>query len=173
MAALAIALQALGFGSGDEVIVPGLTWVACASAVLHLGARPVLADIDPATLGVTGEALRPRIGPRTAAVLGVHMYATRVAMPALADLCAERGLPLIEDGSQAHGAVRSETDHDDGFVRTHRTDPWRVSRSFRTMRRGVVGRPALYRWAMDRTQSPSGRRQGRPRLLARQRPWAV
>jgi len=103
-AALTIALQALDIGPGDEVIVPGLTWVACASAVLHIGARPVLADIDPQTLVMTVETVRPLMGPRTAAVLGVPMYASRADMPGLARLCEGAGIALIEDGSQAHGA---------------------------------------------------------------------
>src|SRR5256886_11563413 len=72
-AALTIALQALGVGSGDEVIVPGLTWVACASAVLHLGARPVLADVDSATLTLDPAQAAEAITGRTRAIMAVHL----------------------------------------------------------------------------------------------------
>lgn len=103
-AALTIALQALDVGFGDEVIVPALTWVACASSVANLGAIPVVVDVDPASLCASPDAVRSAITPRTRAVLGVHMYASRVDAYALETLCAEHGLPLIEDASQAHGA---------------------------------------------------------------------
>lgn len=104
-AALTAALQALGIGPGDEVVVPGLTWVACASAVLHLGARPVFADIGADSLCCTPETIRPLIGSRTAAVLGVHMYSSRADLEGLERLCADHDCHLIEDASQAHGAT--------------------------------------------------------------------
>ncbi|MDB5692671.1 MAG: kanB [Alphaproteobacteria bacterium] len=107
-AALTIALQAVGIGPGDEVIVPGLTWVACASAVAHLGAVPVLADICPTSLCMAPEAVEAAITPATRAVLAVHMYASRVDVGRLQNICDERGLLLIEDASQAHGGSLSE-----------------------------------------------------------------
>lgn len=103
-AALTIALQSLDVAFGDEVIVPALTWVACASAVANLGAVPVVVDVDPDSWCASLEAVRSAITPRTRAVLGVHMYASRIDAKALERLCAEHGLPLIEDASQAHGA---------------------------------------------------------------------
>lgn len=103
-AALTIALQALGVGPGDEVIVPGLTWVACASAVCHVGAVPVLADVDPATLCLSTAAARDSLSPRTAAIMVVHLYSSLAPMNQLRELAGDTGLPLIEDASQAHGA---------------------------------------------------------------------
>lgn len=103
-AALTIALQSLGIGSGDEVIVPGLTWVACASAVCHVGAIPILADIDPATLCISPASTRSLITSRTAAIMMVHLYSSLAPIAQLRDLAANAGLALIEDASQAHGA---------------------------------------------------------------------
>lgn len=103
-AALTAALQALEVGPGDEVVVPGLTWVACASAVLNLGATPILVDADPMSLCAALPGIEAAIGPATKAVLGVHMYASRIDLPALQSLCASRGIPVVEDASQAHGA---------------------------------------------------------------------
>lgn len=106
-AALTIALQALGIGPGDEVIVPGLTWVACASAVCHVGAVPVLADVVPETLCLSPEACRAAFTPHTRAIMVVHLYSAMADMEALRTLARERGVALIEDASQAHGAVRN------------------------------------------------------------------
>jgi L-glutamine:scyllo-inosose aminotransferase/L-glutamine:2-deoxy-scyllo-inosose/3-amino-2,3-dideoxy-scyllo-inosose aminotransferase len=102
--ALTIALQALGVGRGDEVLVPGLTWVACASAVVNIGAAPVLVDIDPQTLAMDPQKARAACTPRTAAILVVHPYCSVADLDAFTRLSAELGLPLIEDCAQAHGA---------------------------------------------------------------------
>lgn len=103
-AALTIALQALDVGPGDEVIVPGMTWVACAGAVAHLGAVPVLVDIDPRNLCMDPARAEAAIGPQTRALLAVHMYSSRADMGRLLDICRKHGIHLVEDGSQAHGA---------------------------------------------------------------------
>jgi L-glutamine:scyllo-inosose aminotransferase/L-glutamine:2-deoxy-scyllo-inosose/3-amino-2,3-dideoxy-scyllo-inosose aminotransferase len=103
-AALTIALQALGVGPGDEVIVPGLTWVACASAVLHLGARPVLADVDPATLTLDPARAVEAITGRTRAIMAVHFANSVADLDAFTNLAARTGIPFIEDCAQAHGA---------------------------------------------------------------------
>jgi len=102
-AALAIALQAVEIGPGDEVIVPGLTWVACASAVAHLGAVPVLVDISTTSLCMAPDAVEAAITPATKAILAVHMYASRADIGRLQGICDRHGLLLIEDASQAHG----------------------------------------------------------------------
>jgi len=102
--ALLAALTALGVGPGDEVVVPGLTWVACASAVVRAGAFPVLVDVDPHTLCVDHRAVEAAITPRTAALLAVHLYSAMAEMDELRQIAAGNGLPLIEDASQAHGA---------------------------------------------------------------------
>ncbi len=104
-AALTIALQALGIGPGDQVVVPGMTWVACASAVANLGALPILVDIDPKTLCMSPEAIESAITPATRAVLAVHMYASRANLRPIEAICNQSGIEMIEDASQAHGAT--------------------------------------------------------------------
>ncbi len=103
-AALTIALQAAGVGLGDDVLVPGLTWVACASAVLHIGARPVLVDCNPRTLAMDPEAARAAATDRTAAILVVHPYCSVADLDAFVALAGALNIPLIEDCAQAHGA---------------------------------------------------------------------
>jgi L-glutamine:scyllo-inosose aminotransferase/L-glutamine:2-deoxy-scyllo-inosose/3-amino-2,3-dideoxy-scyllo-inosose aminotransferase len=102
--ALVVALRALGVGPGDEVLVPGLTWVACASSVLSIGAVPVLVDVDSRTLCMSADAARAAIRPSTAAILLVHQYCTVADIDAFLAISRDTGVPLIEDCSQAHGA---------------------------------------------------------------------
>ena len=102
--ALVAALLALGVEPGQEVIVPGLTWVACATAVLRVNAIPVLVDVEPETLCLSPDAVAAAITPRSAAVLAVHLYSAMAAMDRLRELSEHHGLALIEDAAQAHGA---------------------------------------------------------------------
>lgn len=102
--ALVIALEALNIGAGDEVIIPGLTWIASASAVMAVNAIPVIVDIDPRTLCIDPGAIRAAIGPRTKAISVVHLYSSVCDLDAITDLCRRHGLALIEDCAQAHGA---------------------------------------------------------------------
>ena len=104
-AALTIALQALSVGPGDEVVLPGLAWVACAASVCNLGATPVLADIDPQTLCMTTDTARAVMSDRTRAIMALHLYSSRAPMTSLEQLARECGVPLIEDASHAHGAL--------------------------------------------------------------------
>jgi len=104
-AALLVALEALDIGPGDEVIVPGLTWVANASAVLRANAVPVLVDVDPDTLCLSVEATRRALSQRTRAICVVHLYSSMADMDELATVAAQAGVPLIEDCAQAHGAA--------------------------------------------------------------------
>ena len=106
-AALHVALIAAGLGPGDHVIVPAFTFVATALAVLHAGAVPVFADIEPRTLGLDPAAVERAITPATRAVMPVHMHGTPCEIDALVELCARRGLVLIEDAAQAHGATHA------------------------------------------------------------------
>lgn len=103
--ALTIALEALGIGHGDEVLVPGLTWVACATAVARVGANPVLVDIDPATLCMSPSAARRALTPATKAIVLVHAYCSVADVDAFRALAQDHGLRLVEDCSQAHGAL--------------------------------------------------------------------
>ncbi len=103
-AALAILLRAVGIGPGDEVIVPAHTFVASAFAVLHAGATPVLCDVEDATGLLDLEAAAALVGPRTAAVLPVHLYGQLCDLEALRAFASRRGLAVVEDAAQAHGA---------------------------------------------------------------------
>jgi dTDP-3-amino-3,4,6-trideoxy-alpha-D-glucose transaminase len=104
-AALTLMLQAAGIGPGDEVIVPAHTFVATALAVLHAGAEPVCVDVEQGTGLIDPGAVRAAIGPRTAAVLPVHLYGQTCAMDELEALCDRDGLALFEDAAQAQGAT--------------------------------------------------------------------
>jgi len=103
-AALAIALEAMDLGPGDEVIVPGMTWVACPKAVYNVGATPILVDIDPETLCMSPEAAKAAITDKTRAILLVHAYCSLADLDAFLAISNDTGIPILEDCSQAHGA---------------------------------------------------------------------
>lgn len=102
--ALELALMALGIGAGDEVIVPARTFIACATAIMRVGATPVFADVDLRTQGLSRTTVEPLINSRTRAILVVHLGGH--PSPLLADVSwvRDRNLYLIEDFSQAVGA---------------------------------------------------------------------
>ncbi|MFI0452141.1 DegT/DnrJ/EryC1/StrS family aminotransferase [Actinomadura sp. 6N118] len=102
--ALTIAFEALGLSRGAEVLVPGLTWVACASAVAGAGLVPVLVDIDPDTLCMSPAAAAAALTARTEAILLVHYACNTADLDAFMDLARRHGLALVEDCAQAHGA---------------------------------------------------------------------
>jgi dTDP-4-amino-4,6-dideoxygalactose transaminase len=102
--ALTIALRALGVGEGDEVVVPGVSFFATAEAVVNAGARPAFADLDPETHCMTAATVEPVLGPRTRALLPVHLFGNVVPMDELMDLAAVHGLYVLEDAAQAAGA---------------------------------------------------------------------
>lgn len=103
--ALVLILRALGAGPGDEVIVPAFSFFATAEAVLLVGATPVFADVDPATLNLDPADAAARVTARTVGVLGVHLYGRPFDAPGLEALCRRHGLWLAEDAAQAHGAA--------------------------------------------------------------------
>jgi CDP-6-deoxy-D-xylo-4-hexulose-3-dehydrase len=90
---------------GGEVIVPPLTWVSDIAAVLHCGFEPVFVDIDPRTLGMDTEQVIARLTPRTRAVFLTHILGYNALTPRLLDELAHRGIPLIEDVCESHGAT--------------------------------------------------------------------
>ena len=100
---LEAALVACDVGDGDEVIVPGMTFVASAGAALSVNASPVLVDIDPDTLCIDVAAAEAAITPRTRAIIAVHVAGAAADLDGLTDLCVRRGLRLIEDCAHAHG----------------------------------------------------------------------
>lgn len=104
-AALTIMLQAAGIGSGDEVIVPAHTFLATALSVMQVGAKPVWVDVEAGTGLIDPRAVEAAIGPRTVAVITVHLYGQVCAMGELRTLAERHGLALFEDAAQAHGAT--------------------------------------------------------------------
>ena len=101
---LQCALQSVGVVPGDEVIVPGLTWVATAQAALDIGANVVFADIDPESLCLDPEAFRRSITPRTKAVIPVHLYGCMCDMDAIMSISREHGIKVVEDVAHQHGS---------------------------------------------------------------------
>lgn len=103
--ALILALRALGIGPGDEVIVPDYTFLATATAVLHVGASPVLVDVDPETYCLDLAVVEAHITGRTRAVIPVHLFGQPVDLAGLMDLAAAHRLSVIEDNAQALGGT--------------------------------------------------------------------
>lgn len=103
--ALHLALIAAGVGPGDEVITVPMTFVATTWSISYVGARPVFVDVDVATRTMCAEQVESKITPRTKAILPVHLYGQPANMKDLLDISKRRGIPLIEDAAQAHGAT--------------------------------------------------------------------
>lgn len=101
--ALELALLALGVGPGDEVIVPSFTFVSTANAVLRVGAQPVLADIEPVTLGLDPRDAEQRLSSRTRALLPMHYAGLAADLDGLLELAGRRRLLLVEDAAQGFG----------------------------------------------------------------------
>ena len=100
--ALAAAMIAAGLGPGDEVLIPAHTYMATATSVLATGAIPVIVDIDE-TITIDPKAVEATIGPRTKAVVPVHMWGAACDMDAIMDIAARHGLTVIEDACQGVG----------------------------------------------------------------------
>lgn len=102
--AIAIGLRALGIGPSDEVIVPSLSFFATVEPVVTIGATPVFADVDPDSWVMTPATVEPLIGERTKALIPVHIFGNPAPVPELVELAAPRGIKVLEDAAQAHGA---------------------------------------------------------------------
>lgn len=102
---LELLLRAHGVGPGDEVITTPRTFMASASAIVMVGARPVFADVDRHSGNISAETIAPHITPRTRAVLPVHLAGWPCEMDAIMDLARAHDLVVIEDCAQAHGAT--------------------------------------------------------------------
>ncbi|HET7452136.1 MAG TPA: DegT/DnrJ/EryC1/StrS family aminotransferase [Thermoanaerobaculia bacterium] len=102
--ALLVALTALDVGPGDEVVVPAFSFFATAGVVSRLGAVPVFADVEPATLTLAPESFEAKVGPRTRAVVPVHLYGQAADLDSILEIARRRGIAVIEDACQAIGA---------------------------------------------------------------------
>jgi dTDP-4-amino-4,6-dideoxygalactose transaminase len=103
--AVQLALRASGTRPGDEVVTVSHTAVATVAAVELADARPVLVDIDPASCTLDPALVEPALSPRTRAILPVHLYGTTVEMGPILEIARRRGLSVVEDCAQAHGAT--------------------------------------------------------------------
>jgi len=101
---LEMALEALGVGEGDEVIVPAISFIATATAVSRVGAKPVFVDIEHDTFNIGAERVREAIGPKTKAIMPVHFGGPMADMDSLMAISREHGIPVIEDAAHAHGS---------------------------------------------------------------------
>lgn len=103
-AALQLALLAKGIGRGDEVVIPAMTFFATGEAVSLTGATPVFVDVDPVTLTMDVAELESAVTSATKAIVPVHLYGQAANLGAIGEVAAKRGIPVIEDACQAHGA---------------------------------------------------------------------
>jgi perosamine synthetase len=107
-AGLHLALRAVGLARGEEVVTSPFSFVASANAVLYEGARPVFADIDPVTLNLDPQAAAAAVGPRTRALLPVHIFGYPAALPAFEEIAHSHGLAIVEDACEALGARHAD-----------------------------------------------------------------
>ncbi len=150
--ALELALTALGIGKGDEVIVTSRSFIASASAIVMVGAQPVFADVDEDSQNVTRQSIAAVLSDKTKAVIAVHLAGWPCDMDSIMALAEERGLFVVEDCAQAHGALykgRSvgsighvaawsfcqdkimTTGGEGGMLTTNRTEYWKRAWSFK------------------------------------------
>jgi dTDP-4-amino-4,6-dideoxygalactose transaminase len=101
---LEIALEALGIGEGDEVIVPAISFISTATAVSRMRAIPVFVDIEPGTFNIDPARIAEAIGPKTRAIVPVHFGGPMADMDTIAAIASAHGLPIAEDAAHAHGS---------------------------------------------------------------------
>jgi len=149
--ALHVVVAALGLQAGDEVIVPGYTWISTANVVEYMGAKPVFCDVDLATFNIDPAAIEPLITERTVGLLPVHLFGLPAAMAPVMDLAAKHGLWVVEDCACSLGGIydgrhtgtfgeagcfsfhprKSITTGEGGMITTQRDDLAELARSLR------------------------------------------
>jgi len=102
-AAIDAAIEAIGIGPGDEVIMPSFTIISCVAQIVRNGGKPVLIDADPHTWNMDVRTIEQKITPRTKAIMAVHIYGLPVDMDPLLSIASKHGLAVIEDAAQMHG----------------------------------------------------------------------
>ncbi len=102
-AAIDAAVEALGIGPGDEVILPSFTIISCVLQIVRAGAVPVLVDSDPATFNMNVDEIEAKITARTRAIIVAHIYGLPVDMDRVLDIARKHGLRVIEDAAEMHG----------------------------------------------------------------------
>jgi len=101
---LEMALETLGIGAGDEVIVPAISFISTATAVSRVGATPVFVDIEADTFNIDAARILEAIGPKTRAIIPVHFGGPMADMDAITAVASAHGLPILEDAAHAHGS---------------------------------------------------------------------
>lgn len=119
-AGMHLLLRSAGVGPGDEVVIPAITFPATFNAVLHAGARPVLADVLPGRLTIDPRSIEKVLSPRTRAIVPVHLYGWPCDMDGVLAVAHERGLPVLEDaahgiGTKLHGRHAGSLAHGGAF----------------------------------------------------------
>lgn len=149
--AMQVGLAALGIAPGDEVITSTMTFCSTVHVIEHLGARPVLVDVEPDTLNLSPERVAAAIGPRTRAILPVHLYGHPCDMAALGALAQQHGLHLLEDAAHALPA------------------------SFQGRMVGSLDSPAAFSFYATKnlTTAEGGMLTGSAELIERARPWSL
>ena len=102
--AMHLALQRMGIGPGDEVIIPDITWVATASVVTYVGAKPIFVDIEKDTWCIDPESIKKSINSKTKAIMPVHLYGHPANMNEIQDIAQEKNLLVLEDAAPSLGA---------------------------------------------------------------------
>lgn len=103
-AALHIAIESMGIGKGDEVIVPSFTMIGSCNAIIYSGAKPILVDSELKTWNIDIDKIEEKITDKTKAIMVVHTYGHPVDMDGVREISVKYGIPVIEDAAEAHGA---------------------------------------------------------------------